>query len=573
MPITPRFKISQTETQIIVTIHIPHIRVSASTLEMLVDGYDFHFHSPPYLLYLHFPGRLLDDAETLREAKAAYDPSNQNGVITVTIFKEDEGIWKDLDLLGNLVNRSGSTPDGIPREKIQVIASENGNETVSAPISDESTIENKVGDFPEDIKSCLRPHYGFLNLHHSVFTAYAREGLSHDMLEIPNPDETRAEDRRELRLETEVAKFDADRYLGDVFLSSDPNDENADMVFTEAVRMVAHWEAKSSVDDLAEEMEKLQTKDVGVESTAQISPDFFGDDEKQRLVENKAQIPPLAKISSIQKESLFLSLVDILYAYAYDHRTTLGDATCESSWTIVMISPTLSWFESYTPPYDNIASVLRWSIRRALIHPYLRNFDFVARKLVKDVASILAAGKRVVLRCLLQIQKTLNGSEFHYLFNKLYISPYISWIQMIDDEDLASFASIVEKCVLDGDCTLSKSSLGLDLDTLEMNAFEEMEEGSESEGETSGSEGESDDSSTDGDDSDSEEEDHVNSKDTKVASKDSGNDRPRANLLDDQIGNGGLLSIARETAITGDKAKVDPILDKSDVPKSLITEL
>ena len=571
MPITPRFKISQTETQIIVTIHIPHIRVSASTLDMLVDGNDFHFHSAPYLLYLNFPGRLLDDAETIREAKAAYDPSNQNGVITVTIFKEDEGIWKDLDLLGNLVNRSASTPNGVPpREKIQVIASdnENGNETVSSSVAIPD--DDSVDDFPEDIKSCLRPHYGFLNLHHSVFTAYAREGLSHDMLEIPSPDETPAEDRRELRLKTEVTKFDADRYLGDLFLSSDPDDENADMVFTEAMRMEAHWETDYSVDYLAKEMEKLQTEDERAETTGQISPDFFDNDEMHRLVENKAKIPPQSKISAIQKESIFLSLVDILYAYAYDHRTTLGDATCESSWTIVMLSPTLSWFESYTPPYDSIASVLRWSIRRALIHPYLRNYNFVASKLVKDVASILAAGKRVVLRCLLQIQKTLEGSEFHYLFNKLYISPYISWIQMIDDEDLASFASQVNECVLDGNCILSKSSLGLDLVTLEKDAFDQDEEENESESDTSGSESESDDSSS-GDDSSGEDNEK---KDTNVDNIDSVSDKPRVNLLDDQIGNGNLLSIARETTITtGDKAKVEPRLNKSGATTSLITEL
>jgi len=572
MPITPRFKISQTDAQIIIAIHIPHIRVSASTLDILVDGCDFHFHSSPYLLYLSFPGRLLDDAETLREAKASYDPSNQNGVVTVTIFKADEGFWKDLDLLGNLMNRNGPVPasDGIPREKIQVLASSNhGNETASGEQAD----ENNEGDFPEDITACLRPHYGFLNMHHSVFTAYAREGLAHDMLEIPAPDETLAEDRRELRLESEAAMFDADRYLGDLYISSDGNDEDADMIFVEAFRMDTHWEVDASVDDLAKGMENLQTTDEGVASkvSAQASPDFFDDDERQRLVENKAQIPALSKISPLQQESLLLSLVDILYAYAYDHRTTFGDSTCESSWTIVMLSPTLSWFESYNPPYDNIASALRWSIRRALIYPYLRNFDFVARKLVNDVAMILTAGKRVVLRCLLQIQKTLDSSEFHYLFNKLYISPYISWIQMINDEDLASFASQVEKCVLDGDCTLTKSSLGLDLEILEKKAFENESESGSDDSSSSDS-----DSSSDDDSGGSEDESTEGIQEVKNEGGAGVNVRSSTNLLDDQIGTGGLLSIAVKT--TSDKAKVEPKTDdvqsdSSTKKISLITEL
>jgi protein SHQ1 len=571
MPITPRFKISQTDAQIIIAIHIPHIRVSASTLDILVDGSDFHFHSSPYLLYLSFPGRLLDDAETLREAKASYDPSNQNGVVTVTIFKADEGFWKDLDLLGNLMNRNGPVPasDGIPREKIQVLASsDHGNETALG--EQQCTDDNNEGDFPEDITACLKPHYGFLNMHHSVFSAYAREGLATDMLEIPDPDETSPEDRRELRLESEAAMFEPERYLGDLYLTSEGNDEDADMIFIEAFRMDTHWEKDASVDDLAKGMEQLETKDEGVASkdTAQASPDFFNDDERQRLVENNAKIPALSKISPLQEESLLLSLVDILYAYAYDHRTTFGDSTCESSWTIVMLSPTLSWFESYTPPYDNISSAFRWSIRRALIYPYLRNFDFVARKLVKDVAMILSAGKRVVLRCLLQIQKTLDSSEFHYLFNKLYISPYISWIQMINDEDLASFASQVEKCVTDGDSTLSKSSLGLDLEMLEKKAFECGEGENESESGSDDSSSSDSDSSSDDDSGGSEDESTAGSHEVKV--------RSSINLLDDQIGNGGLLSIATKT--TSDKAKNEPKSDdvQSDSYEkkiSLITEL
>lgn len=41
----------------------------------------------------------------------------------------------------------------------------------------------------------------------------------------------------------------------------------------------------------------------------------------------------------------FLGLVDILYAYAYDTRTTMGDHTVESWWTISRLSSTLAWFD------------------------------------------------------------------------------------------------------------------------------------------------------------------------------------------------------------------------------------
>ncbi len=475
MPITPRFKLSQTETNLTITIHIPHIRVSASTIETLVDGNDFHFFSAPYLLYLSFPGRLLDDAETGREAKATYDPSNQNGVLTVIIWKEESGIWKDLDLLGNLVNRSGTT--GVSshdmKEKIKIISSTE-NETVP-----DYDCQGKNSNFSEDIHSVLRPRYGFLNKDHSVFTAYAREGLSHDMLEIPNPDKTPMEERRDLRLEMEHSKFDPDRYLADLFLSEDDDDEYSDMIYVEAMRFEPHWD-KSFIDDLAAKLNKLNTKESDLSEASRNENVFFSEEESMRLMENKSQLLDLTKFSQEQTESLLLSLLDILYAYAYDHITTIGDASCESSWTIVMISPTLSWLESYTPPYDDISGVVRWSIRRALIYPYLRNFDFVSNKLLTDVKNILSGGVRVVLRCLLQIQKIFDTSEYHYLFNKLYINPYIHWVQKLGDEALVDFSVKLEN-FMGEQSAFAKSTLGLDLEVLERNAFEGVN-GSDSDG-------------------------------------------------------------------------------------------
>lgn len=41
-----------------------------------------------------------------------------------------------------------------------------------------------------------------------------------------------------------------------------------------------------------------------------------------------------------------MGLLDIIYSYAYDFRTTLGEGNVESAWTVSKISPTLSWFEA-----------------------------------------------------------------------------------------------------------------------------------------------------------------------------------------------------------------------------------
>lgn len=45
------------------------------------------------------------------------------------------------------------------------------------------------------------------------------------------------------------------------------------------------------------------------------------------------------------QQALYFGLLDIIAAYCYDHRTTEGDPTSESAWTINKLSATLSWFE------------------------------------------------------------------------------------------------------------------------------------------------------------------------------------------------------------------------------------
>lgn len=548
MPITPRFKLSQTETNVTIIIHIPHIRVSASTLDIVIDGYDFHFHSSPYLLHLSFPGRLVDDMEKNQEAKATYDPSNQNGVLTIIIFKEERGLWKDLDLLGNLVNRSSLVSSETGRmPKIQVVSSteNNANDSEKESVQEEDNFFTSSG-----IHSCLKPHYGFLNMHHSVFTDYAREGLSHDMLEIPSPDETPADQRRDLRSSTERLKFDADRYLGDLDLSNDPEDECADMIFIEAIRMEPHWDMMipTYIHDLTNDFQKLDTKETTIGH--ETSDDFFSEEEKLQLFQNKSMVPPVSRITPDQMEALFLSLLDIIYAYAYDHRTTLGDATCESSWTIVMISPTLSWLECYTPPYDDIPSVVRWCIRRALIYPYLRNFDFVANKLVKDAEKIFAGGKRVILRCLLQIQNILEKSEFHYLFNKLYICPYITWIQSIREEDILNFATRL-RCCIASEKLQAKEALDLNLEMHESRVLGDIMQGSDVNSE--------EDSSTHSSEVNVESDNETSSKstDSDSSDEDSTESSRALALLDSRVGHDNFLEISHSQEVAYVNVKTD----------------
>lgn len=593
MPITPRFHLSQTTTHLIITIHIPHIRVSASTLEIIVDKDEFHFYSSPYLLHLNFNSNnndnrnLVDDESICKEAKAMYDPLKENGTLVVNIWKEEEGIWDDLDLLGRLmmnkdyytstdsINNTETKSNKIHNKsssettKIQVLHSiqnENAEDVNENEQNNSYNNNQKENPTLEEIQSCLRPHYGFLKMHHSIFIAYAREGLSHEMLEIPNPDDTLmsggdayADDDadgdnnvREMRLEIENEKFCPNRYLGDLYISDNYDDEDADMTYLEAKNMVPHWQdskeqassatststntTSTSVNTIIDQLQSMTVLEE------QDSISFFTKEESLHLASIKADIPHLSQITKEQTQSSFLSLVDILYAYVYDHRITNGESTCESSWTIVMLSPTLSWLESYNPPYDTIDQVVRWSIRRALIYPYCRNFDMLSNLLVNDVISILCGGRRVVLRCLLQIHKILDHSEVHYLFNKLFINQYICWIQLIDESLLNYFANEVKEYCLSSDgknvsSVLRKENMELDLDLIEQNAFDD--DGSsvdEEESDDSSDDDDSDDSSENDDDDDDDNDDDKKGKLPTTNQNNYTSSNAPSSLLDDQIG-------------------------------------
>lgn len=61
-----------------------------------------------------------------------------------------------------------------------------------------------------------------------------------------------------------------------------------------------------------------------------------------RRLPNREYLIPTGECEEAQA---LLGLADVLFAYAYDHRTTGGDPTVESAWTVATLSPLLSWLE------------------------------------------------------------------------------------------------------------------------------------------------------------------------------------------------------------------------------------
>lgn len=524
MPLIPRYTLSQTTTHVNIEVSVPHVRVSPSTLELVVDGTDVHLYAPPtYLLKLILPERVVDEnfvdaslnasqsvsntddhraaprllvqeindsepnpLETENSTtptstwtdddlpKMQYDPLENHGTIIIILRKEVDAIWDDLDLLGRL--QQPSRKDQHSKQTLVTVCDEE-NENSHAVVS--SGHAQSSSGIIDELNSANQRHlhYGLFRNFSNVFRDYAREGLAHEMLECPNPDEpigitdednaaSEEKLRRAIRLNMENDKFDVDRYLADLYIA-----QEGDMIFDSAIGMVPHWmaTAQSSTEKAAA---------LNDDSTSQ---QYFTAEESQLLATLPHKSGVIPNLTTEQQQSVFLALADILFAYAYDHRTTDGDPTVESSWTVMILSPSLAWLENYTPPYDTLIDVIRWCIRRSLIYPYLRSTS-LAMKLVQDVAQIFMKGRRVAIRCLLQLHRIMEKSESRYLFNKLYIDPLIWWTQNCEEDAFTYFGQEIESLLSAGFCDagddnsesnknelnlLDKQYLGLGLDELE----------------------------------------------------------------------------------------------------------
>eukprot|EP00903_Cladosiphon_okamuranus_P011174 g10546.t1 len=421
------------------------------------------------------------------------------------------------------------------------------------------------------------PSYGF-NDKFSGFFVSLRDELR-EMIHLPDPDNTPPSARRGLRLEHEEAAFDVDRYLADLY----PEDE--DPLLTEALAFEPHWQQRLRIqrrqrqrrrrqlrqqekanqddhqatqgergvreqkigdgenrgpaggdggDEGGNAVEAIQPvkscgKDENASSKGQ--PDEAGGEEQEegfteaeqeqmrRLPNREYIIEP----GSLEERRVLLGLADVLFAYAYDHRTTGGDASVESAWTVAVLSPLLSWLEvapveedqgeGGAPPTaaDTSAStsaetrVALAGIRRSLIFPYLRVWELGAL-VTRDVRDILTAGKRCILRCLLQTYAIMERGEVHYLLNKLFIEDYCVWIQKASEESLASFA---ERYAVAAN-SVTKAGACLELESIEAKAARLMatdgvEESSEDTGEEETSDGETSDDATSEDESSEEE--------------------------------------------------------------------
>jgi protein SHQ1 len=156
------------------------------------------------------------------------------------------------------------------------------------------------------------------------------------------------------------------------------------------------------------------------------------------------QIIVLDLATGTQTHDLYLTLLTLLFSYAYDARFTQHDPSTESAWTISALTPAFSALDP--PPYfagihsvltpandpifspSEIASALIPSYRRSLAFPLYRSFA-LAEACRTDVAELLCKGRRTVVRCLIELKRILDHHEVYYIYSKIWVEDFCVWTQ------------------------------------------------------------------------------------------------------------------------------------------------
>lgn len=439
--ITPLFECEQNTETVTVLIRVPHSR--PRDFELVVDDCEFHFHCRPYLLHLRFPHPLETDEDTVR---ASYD--YETGLASVSLKKRTSGLYfPHLGCLSALlVSRASratrSTHDALtplkPRAAgIEVVssASEGSSEARPEGRGDRNDEDNDQRPQPQKALdtsvdaltptlgslSLGKPGYGFASRYRDVFADRCED--SAEALEFENPDETLPQDRRRLRLERELERFDHEHYLADFMQPED------------------HVSVRSC--------------EPGDPATRK-----WTDSEKDAL--NK--LPRREYLPDVDHAAV-ADLAGLLFAACYDLRTCLGERTVESAWTISRVCPSLSSLDQM----DSVEYALRASYTRSLVYPLYRSV-LVADCVLSDVKALVSGPIDIVrtrlLHTLMDVRNTFEESTVLRIFSDIYITDFCVWIQFTSDETVRKLSEHVQSA------TVTAADLPWDLARLERHALQ-----------------------------------------------------------------------------------------------------
>lgn len=415
--LTPTFDLSQNDEFLIISIQLPYAKISE--IDIHYEDTDFIFYSKPYYLRLNLPGKVLYSVEPTFH----YDVEKK--VLTVKAEKAERGqLFEGLDLITKLLAPKKNKFTASPM--IEVIEG-----TENSHCDDEEEIDWSLDQKPCEELNVFNIHgdqCGFANSY--SFSVFKMKEETKEIFDLEDPQGKQLSLRREERLKAESNHFDEDHYIADLY-----HDEEIQQL----LKYRPEWE------DL---YDKIQS-DSTINSPDDIVQFTYKEKERLQKLPNKEYI-----LEKNQVKVALLSLIDIVFAYAFNKRTTEGENTVESGWTINKLGATLSWVETFSSVHE----VAVTCIRRSLCYPLFRHFE-LSVTVLDDVRKIFLLGRKYVIKCLLEIHEMFCSSEPRYILNDLFITDYCVWMQTkrCSSKQLASLANTLEKILL------TKGDIGFNL--------------------------------------------------------------------------------------------------------------
>ncbi|KAL1510099.1 hypothetical protein AB1Y20_006431 [Prymnesium parvum] len=383
--LTPQFDLRQDDEFVLVRIRLPYLRADEG--EFYVLEHEFKFYLKPYFLRLTFRHRLVEDGRERSE----YDFSTS--VLTVWLPKEIHGQhFDDLHMLSELLKKPARGPGRPP------LIEEVGQQSASRGSASEQD-ELDPGDV--EVEQALpslnlggTAKYGFNHAYSGCFVGLDEDG---ELLQLREVERSTPASRRAARIQHEEEAFDVEHYAADMMLPDECDD---------AIAFCPWW------GDLAAD-----------EGGARGDGSWFGiGSDYQQQLQQLARREIL--LDSAERREAMCGLVDLLFAYCYDVRTTEGEHTVESGWTICRVSSLLSFLDAFS----SIRDVALASVRRSLCYPLRRHWELALRVLC-DVVTLLRLGPEAVLRALLDVRRLVQAREDGHLLVRIFLDDYCIWVQ------------------------------------------------------------------------------------------------------------------------------------------------
>lgn len=401
--LTPSFIINQDYSTITVEIQTPHASISSA--EFYINNDVFQFYCKPYFLRLYLSGKIVENGSE----SATYNADSCSFIVKVPKLTPGEE-FQGLEMITKLLTPVGKVSAGLP--EISDICDEDVTDELSCgdwPLH---------ADLPEELPDSTK--YGFANLKSGIFSKLRDEFST--VTDIKNPDSTPLDVRKSKRVQQENEKFDKEHYMY----------------------------------DLEEELD--------IHEVMEFSPSIFSDAATSFTNSEQHQLKSLPRkqylLDSYEQKIALLGLIDIIFAWAYNHRITLGENNVESYWNVCKLSSTLSWFDTFL----SIHAVCVACYRRSLCFPLHRNWN-LSTKVLEDVQRIFSLGSnKVLLKCLLEVHKFLSCDQY-YILNDLYMTDYCIWVQHLNKETIKRISDLLYKD------TVTKSDVDFELDSIEKANF------------------------------------------------------------------------------------------------------